>query len=172
MNLITGGTGLVGAHLLLFLLEKGEQVRAIYRSEQRLDITRKLFELYQKQELFSLIDWVKADITDTTSLDKAFEGITQVYHCAAYISLSSSSKEMYKTNIEGTANIVNFCIDYKVKKLCYVSSIATIGIPQAPNYIATEETEWNPNVDHTDYAISKYGGETEVFRGSQEGIEV
>lgn len=172
MNLITGGTGLVGAHLLLFLLEKEEQVRALYRSEQRLDKTRKLFEFYQKQELFSLIDWVKADITDTTSLDKAFEGITQVYHCAAYISLSSSSKEMYKTNIEGTANIVNFCIDYKVKKLCYVSSIATIGIPQAPNYIATEETEWNPNADHTDYAISKYGGETEVFRGSQEGIEV
>lgn len=172
MNLITGGTGLVGAHLLLFLLEKEEQVRALYRSEQRLDKTRKLFEFYQKQELFSLIDWVKADITDTTSLDKAFEGITQVYHCAAYISLSSSSKEMYKTNIEGTANIVNFCIDYGIKKLCYVSSIATIGTPQAPNHVATEETDWNPNADNTDYAISKYGGETEVFRGSQEGIEV
>lgn len=172
MNLITGGTGLVGAHLLLFLLEKKEQVRALYRSEHTLDKTKKLFEFYQKQELFFLIDWVKADITDTTSLDKAFERITHVYHCAAYISLSSSSKEMYKTNIEGTANIVNFCIDYKVKKLCYVSSIATIGIPQGPNYIANEETEWNPNADHTDYAISKYGGETEVFRGSQEGIEV
>ena len=172
MNLITGATGLVGAHLLLFLLEKNEPVRALYRTEQTLDKTKKLFAFYQKQDLFLLINWVKADITDTTSLDTAFEGITHVYHCAAYISLSSTDKKMYKTNIEGTANIVNFSIDYGIKKLCYVSSIASIGAPEKPNRIATEATEWNPNADHTDYAISKYGGETEVFRGSQEGIEV
>ncbi len=172
MNLVTGGTGLVGAHLLLLLVESGEQVRAIYRSAQSIDKTKELFDHYQKQDLFPLIQWVKADIIDTTSLDVAFEGISHVYHCAAYISLSSTDKQMYKTNIEGTANIVNFSIDYGIKKLCYVSSIATIGAPEKPKHTATEETEWNPNADHTDYAISKYGGETEVFRGSQEGIEV
>lgn len=172
MNLITGGTGLVGSHLLLLLLEKGESVRAIYRTENNKNKTKTLFELYDKGHLFSKIEWVQADINDTPSLEKAFENILYVYHCAAHVSLSSSDHKMYKINIEGTANMVNLSIDFGVKKFCYVSSIAALGTPENPNVIITEETEWNPNSNNTDYAITKHGGEMEVFRGSQEGLEV
>jgi len=172
MNLITGGTGLVGSHLLLLLLEKGESVRAIYRTENSKSKTKTLFELYKKEHLFSKIEWVQADINDTPSLEKAFENVLYVYHCAAYVSLSSSDPKMYKINIEGTANMINLSIDFGVKKFCYVSSIAALGTPENPTTIITEETEWNPNSNNTDYAITKYGGEMEVFRGSQEGLEV
>src|SRR5690606_20587357 len=129
MNLITGGTGLVGAHLLLFLLEKGEKVRAIYRDESSLKKTEKLFKQQAKENLFPQIEWVKADIIDIPALEKAFENIEYVYHCAAFVSLSSSDEKMRKINIEGTANIANLCIDFKVKKLCYVSSVAALGDP-------------------------------------------
>lgn len=172
MNLITGGTGLVGSHLLLLLLEKGESVRAIYRNESSKNKTKRLFELYEKGNLFSKIEWVQADINDIPSLENAFEGVLYVYHCAAYVSLSSSDNKMYKINIEGTANMVNLSIDFGIKKFCYVSSIAALGTPENPKTIITEETEWNPNSNNTDYAITKYGGEMEVFRGSQENLEV
>lgn len=172
MNLITGGTGLVGSHLLLLLLEKGESVRAIYRTENSKSKTKTLFELYNKENLYPNIEWIKAEINDTPSLEKAFENVLHVYHCAAYVSLSSSDPKMYKINIEGTANMINLSIDFGVKKFCYVSSIAALGTPENPNTIITEETEWNPNSNNTDYAITKYGGEMEVFRGSQEGLEV
>lgn len=172
MNLITGGTGLVGAHLLLFLLEKGENVRAVFRNENSVKKTKKLFEYYQKTDLFLKIEWVQADINDVPAMEKAFENVSYVYHCAAYVSLSSSDDKMYKTNIEGTANMVNLSIDFKVKKFCYVSSIAALGEPEKPNLTITENTQWNSNTNNSDYAISKYGGEMEVFRGSQEGLDV
>lgn len=172
MNLVTGGTGLVGANLILLLLEKGENVRAVFRSEKSINKTKTLFELYEKGDLFPKIEWIEADINDIPALEKAFTNVKFVYHCAAFVSLSSSDEKMYKINIEGTANIVNLSIDFGIKKLCYVSSIAALGTPENPNAVITEETEWNPNSNNTDYAITKYGGETEVFRGSQEGLEV
>lgn len=172
MNLITGATGLVGSHLLLLLLENNERVRAIYRDEKSKEKTKILFKLYEKEEYFSRIDWVQADINDISTLEKAFESISYVYHCAAYVSLSSSDEKMHKINIEGTANIVNLSIDFGIKKLCYVSSIASLGTPENPKKTITEETEWNPNSNNTDYAISKHGGEMEVFRGSQEGLDI
>src|SRR5690606_40490294 len=119
MNLITGGTGLVGAHLLLFLLEKGEKVRAIYRDESSLKKTEKLFKQQAKENLFPQIEWVKADIIDIPALEKAFENIEYVYHCAAFVSLSFSYEKMLKINIEGTANIANLCIEFKVYNLSY-----------------------------------------------------
>lgn len=172
MNLITGGTGLVGAHLLLFLIENNEKVRAIYRTPSSLEKTKALFRLYQKEHLFSEIQWVKGDINDIPSLEKAFENVDYVYHCAAYVSLSASDNLMYKTNIEGTSNMVNLSIEHNVKKFCYVSSIAALGNPPSANITVTEETEWNPNQENGDYSITKFSGEMEVFRGSQEGLDV
>lgn len=172
MNLVTGGTGLVGANLLLLLLEQGESVRAVFRSEKSKTKTKKLFELYGKVNLFPKIEWIQADINDIPALEKAFTNIEYVYHCAAYVSLASSDEKMYKINIEGTANMVNLSVDFGVKKFCYVSSIAALGIPENPLSVIDENTPWNPNSNHTDYAITKYGGEMEVFRGSQEGLDV
>ncbi|MEN2402170.1 NAD-dependent epimerase/dehydratase family protein [Flavobacterium sp. MC2016-06] len=173
MVLVTGGTGLVGAHLLLHLIENGENVRAIYRSKNNIEKTKTVFELYKKADLFEKINWIEADILDVPSLENVFIDIEYVYHCAALISFDRKDEEkLRKTNIEGTANMVNFSIAKGVKKFCFVSSIAALGdIAPHETYI-TEETDWNPEKPHSDYAISKYGAEMEVWRGLQEGLDV
>jgi dihydroflavonol-4-reductase len=173
MILVTGGTGLVGAHVLLHLIENGENVRAIYRTTRSIEKTKNLFHLYKKSNLFDTIEWIQADITDIPTLEIAFVGIDYVYHCAALISFDPKDENLIrKTNIEGTANIVNFCIANTIKKLCFVSSIAALGDLAAHENLITEETEWNPEKPHSDYAISKYGAEMEIWRGQQEGLQV
>lgn len=173
MVLVTGATGLVGSHLLLLLLENGEEVRALYRNEKNIQQTKALFEWKEQLPLFEKINWIQGCLTDIPSLEKAFENIDYVYHCAAFISFDPDDEEqMRKTNIEGTANIVTMCLAYHVKKLCYVSSIAALGDLQGNETVITEETEWNPEISRSDYAISKFGAEMEVWRGQQEGLPV
>ena len=173
MILVTGGTGLVGAHLLLHLIENGDNVRAIYRNKKKIEKAKSVFDLYKKSHLFESIQWIEADILDVPSLENAFIDIEYVYHCAALISFDPKDEDLVrKTNIEGTANIVNFCIAKQVKKLCFVSSIAALGDLASHETIITEEIEWNPEKPHSDYAISKYGAEMEVWRGWQEDLDV
>jgi dihydroflavonol-4-reductase len=173
MILITGATGLVGSHLALQLLENGEKIRAIYRNEASILATKSLFELYEKSHLFDKIEWIQADITDVPSLEIAFANVDSVFHCAALISFDPNEEYLLrKTNIEGTANIVNLCLSFDVKKVGYISSIAALGDLKGYETIITEETEWNPEKHHSDYAISKYGAEMEIWRGQQEGLLV
>ena len=173
MILVTGGTGLVGAHLLLHLTEFEEKVSAIYRNASKIELTKKLFSEANKSSFFDKIVWIEADVLDIPSLEKAFVGVDFVYHCAALITFDPNDEDkLRKTNIEGTANIVNLCVDFKVKKLCHVSSIAALGDLKEHDKEITEETEWNPEVFHSDYAISKHGAEMEVWRGYQEGLDV
>jgi dihydroflavonol-4-reductase len=177
MILVTGGTGLVGAHLLLHIIESQntgmEKIRAIYRNNASIEKTKSAFAFYKKEKLFQQIEWIPADITDVPSLEIAFQNITNVYHCAALISFDPADEnKLRKINIEGTANVVNFCIAYGIAKLCFVSSIATLGDLLPHEKYISEKTEWNPEQNHSDYAISKYGAEMEVWRGHQEGLDV
>jgi nucleoside-diphosphate-sugar epimerase len=174
MILVTGGTGLVGSHLLYHLTQNNVQVRAIYRSEQSLERVRNVFSYYTDQvdEFFSKIDWQQADITEVPAMIPLFVGVTQVYHCAAFISfVPSDYREMRKVNIYGTAILVNLAIDAGVKKFCYVSSIAAVG-DDPKKTVADEDNEWAGNEKNHGYAITKYGGEMEVWRASQEGVDV
>ena len=173
MILVTGGTGLVGSHLLLHLLHGELKVKATYRNADKLEDVKKIFSYYtaDTEELFAKIKWIEADLNDLPSLEDAFKGITQVYHCAALISFDPRDfHELRKINIKGTANVVNLCIAKKVKKLCYVSSIGAIG-PSLNGGMSTEENEWQDGVSNV-YAMSKHSAELEVWRGSQEGIPV
>lgn len=176
MVLVTGGTGLVGSHLLLHLIESrsfgGESVRAIYRNLENVEKTKNIFSYYKKESLFEKINWLQADILDVPSLETSFENVEYVYHCAAFISFDPKDEDaIRKTNIEGTANVVNFCLTKNVQKLCFISSIAALGDLKENEKIITEETEWNPEKPHSDYAISKYGAEMEIWRGQQEGLD-
>lgn len=176
MILVTGGTGLVGSHLLWKLSQTTQSIRAIYRDKSSLEKTQRVFRYYgdksSAEAAFNKIEWVKADLNDIPALEIAFEKVEKVYHCAAKVSFDpKDAAQLRKINIRGTANIVNLCIDFKVKKLCHVSSIASLGNAKNSEWV-TEELTWNPAEDHNDYAISKYGAEIEVWRGSQEGVKV
>ncbi|MGB1970903.1 MAG: NAD-dependent epimerase/dehydratase family protein [Flavobacteriaceae bacterium] len=172
MILVTGATGLVGAHLCLELLQKNQPVVALYRREKKRQALRHFFQNKAQLSLYEKIEWRKADLCHLPQLTAAFNGITQVYHCAAYISMAYYKRaHLHEVNQQGTAYVVNLCIANKVKKLAYVSSIAALG---SDTYSTTidENTPWNPTRDKTPYAYSKYGAELEVWRASQEGVPV
>ena len=172
MILVTGGTGLVGSHLLFELVSTNQIIRAIYRDEAKLELVKKVFSYYCEETnlLFNKVDWVKADLLDVPTLNDVFNGITHVYHCAAFISFDPKDyHKLRKTNIEGTANIVNLCLSNTISKLCYVSSISTLG-SKDDNSLIDEETYWNPEANNSVYGITKYGAEMEVWRGTQEGL--
>jgi nucleoside-diphosphate-sugar epimerase len=115
---------------------------------------------------------MQADILDIPALELAFQDIQIVYHAAALISFDPKDEEkLRKVNIEGTANIVNCALDFKVSKICYFSSIAAMGDPIEPQTTIDETTEWSPEKPHSDYAISKHGAEMEVWRAFQEGLD-
>ncbi|WP_299058948.1 NAD-dependent epimerase/dehydratase family protein [uncultured Polaribacter sp.] len=173
MILVTGGTGLVGAHLLYHLVQMDENIRAIYRSEDTIEKVKEVFSFYTDDDaLASKIEWFKADITDVPAMIPAFVGVQKVYHCAALISFDPKDYiEMRKVNIHGTAIIANLSIDVKVEKICFVSSIASLG-DSLKGAIITEENDWNPQDENSDYSITKFGAEMEIWRASQEGVEV
>lgn len=162
--------------MLIDLVKAGENIRAIYRTKESLTAVKKVFSYTNTEteanRLFSQIDWHLADITNIPSLKAAFEGVDQVYHCAALVSFDTSKdSQLRKINIEGTANVVNFCIKNRVKKLCHVSSIATFDKKPGEDKLS-EKSLWNKELNHSMYAITKYGAEMEVWRASQEGVPV
>lgn len=173
MILVTGGTGLIGSHLLFHLAKSGKNVKASYRNKNSIDKVLEIFGYYSDQPaaLFQKISWVKADISDISSLMPLFEEVEYVYHCAALISFSPKDYQaLVKTNSEGTANIVNMCLEHHVKKLCYVSSIAAIG-PSTKGQVTHEDNEWN-DANVSVYGLTKHDAELEVWRGSLEGLSV
>jgi dihydroflavonol-4-reductase len=170
--LVTGGTGLVGTHLLYDLCKSGVRVRVIKRANSNVNNVKKVFSYYgnNTDELLKNIEWVDADLLDIFSILDAMEGVTQVYHCAAMVSFESKNEaEMMRINIEGTANMVNAAIEKGVKKFCHVSSIATIGKAEH-GAIITETNFWKSSPENSNYSISKYGAEREVWRASEEGL--
>jgi nucleoside-diphosphate-sugar epimerase len=174
MILVTGGTGLVGSHLLFDLAKKGENIRALKRKNSSLQDVRDCFSFYSDSadELFNKIEWVNGDILDTDSLDEALKGILKVYHCAALVSFKKADKNLMKNiNVEGTRNIVDACLDHKIEKLCFVSSIAALGTPEEKEDIVSETTPWSPENKHSRYSISKFNSELEVWRGIEEGLD-
>ena len=175
MRLVTGGTGLVGSHLLFDLLRAVYSVRAIRRKSSQRELVKKLFLWYDPssgESLFKKIEWVEADVLDLPSLQEAIRGVRAVFHCAAMVSfLPADREQMMKVNVEGTANLVNVALAEGIEKFCYCSSVATIGQPE-PGHPATENLIWKTSPANSGYSISKFGAEREVWRGSEEGLPV
>lgn len=151
----------MGSTLIKFLIDEGNAVLAIKREQSEIP------ELLRSS---SLVDWFSADITDYFALADAFNGVTQVYHCAAKISYQKEDwASMLHTNIEGTKHIVNLCLEHGVR-LVHVSSIAALGSPKAGELIS-EQSKWDDGAEHAKYARSKYESEMEVWRGIMEGLD-
>ena len=170
--LVTGGTGLLGAHLLFDLCKEHKRVRAIKRNASSLNTVKQIFSYYsdKHEELFNKIEWVDCDILDITALDNVFDEVTHVYHCAAMVSFDSRDRTvLYDTNVNGTANIVNICLDKKIEKFCHVSSVAALGRSENQSSIK-EDVHWKDDKYNSQYAVSKYQAEMEVWRGIEEGL--
>lgn len=157
--LVTGGTGLAGSHIIKQLIKEGKKVKALYRSEIPADLATEK------------VTWVKGDILDVIGLDEVMEGVEQVYHCAAIVSFNPKRKHnLFKTNIEGTANVVNAALLAGVKKLCFISSVAALGKIKDGKKI-NEQMAWTEENNTSNYGKSKYLAEVEVWRGIAEGLQ-
>lgn len=171
MIFVTGGTGILGSHLLVELTQKDEQIRCSYRNENRIKIVEHVFRFYFKNEwkhYFDRIEWIQGDILDITFLEENITEGCDVYHCAALVTFDEKKfGTLIKVNREGTANIVNICLDKNVRKLCYVSSTAALGDDGDP---ITEKTIWKKTPATSAYSVSKYSAEKEVWRGIEEGL--
>ncbi len=172
--LITGATGLVGMHVAFDLTAAGHAVRLLCRPGSNRAMLEKVFAFYSpdfKKQL-ALIEWFEGDILDIYSLEDAMEGIRDVYHAAALVSFVPADRDrMLKSNIEGTANIMNAAMYCGVRKVCHVSSIAALG-KRDDGGLIDEEVYWKNAPSNSWYAISKYGGEREAWRAAEEGLDV
>ena len=164
MIFITGASGLLGASLIETLFAKHDgasnlQVRALYRKQ------------IPPIPYADKIDWIEGDVLDVVVLEKALKGVEQVYHCAAIVSFHPKLKQkMHATNIDGTANIVNACIDAGIKKLLFVSSVAALGRIREDAPI-NETMNWSEETSNSEYGKTKYLAEMEVWRGIGEGLD-
>ncbi len=173
MIFVTGGTGLVGSHLLFELTKAGKKVKALKRTTSNLDQVLKTFSYYSNdaQQRFEQIEWVNGDILDYDSMEEVLKGVSEIYHCAAIVSFEPQERQrMISNNVEGTANLVNAAIENGVKKLCHVSSIAALGKLENGEPV-TEETNWIPSKKNSAYSESKFFSEAEIWRGIEEGLD-
>jgi dihydroflavonol-4-reductase len=168
MILLTGSTGLLGSQLLFDLTSQGHEVKALRKKDSDLHVAERLFKNHKEQ--FQLVKWITGDVTDLFSLQDAMENVTSIYHCAAMISFHpSDQKQMHKINVEGTANMINFALENNIQRFCHVSSVAALGRSAGEKPI-DENNLWKTSGYNSYYAISKYGGEREVWRGIEEGL--
>ena len=163
MILVTGATGIVGHFVVKDLISAGHKIRAIKRPTSN----TKSLDQWKND-----IEWVVADILDISGLEKAFEGVDRVVHCAALVSFHQEDKrQMMDVNVIGTANMVNLALENKVVKFLHVSSVAALG--RKPNLTTIDENiKWEESENNSNYAKSKYLGELEVYRAQEEGLPV
>lgn len=159
---VTGATGFVGAYLLRQLVTQGYKVRALHRRSSRSDLVIGV----QQQ-----VEWVEGDIMNLSLLEEQMQGMDEVYHAAALVSFDPRDKDkMLRVNGTGTANVVNAALYTGIKKLLHVSSIAALGRRPFKTNI-DESIQWENNKLNSSYAVSKFKGENEVWRGIEEGLK-
>lgn len=172
MILVTGATGLVGSYLLYDLLKSDEPIRALLYNQKSLERTRGIFESLDGDapKMLESVEWVKGDVLDVMLIAEAMKGVKKVYHCAAIVSFEPGDHElMMKINVEGTTNVVNAALDAGVEKLCHVSSVAALGRTENSDMI-DEKSQFKTNRYNSNYSLSKYLAECEVWRGTAEGL--
>lgn len=161
--LITGGTGFLGGYIIQELVQKGYAVRAIRRNNK--------FPFFIPKNIFEKVEWVHGDVLDAIALQDAIEGTDVVIHAAAKVSfVSDGREEMFKTNIEGTANMVNIAIEKNIRRFIHVSSVASLGRTKNGETV-NEQQPWEKHKLNTNYALSKYSGEMEAWRAIGEGLD-
>ncbi len=173
MDLVTGGAGLIGSHLLYKLASNHQQVDAVVRNRNSADHIKDIFEIYTErpEDLLSFITWHEGDLEDQSFVYEITKNIRHVYHCAAVVSFDAADrKKLIHSNQRLTASVVDACLENRVKKLCHVSSIAALP-SSTDGRVITENDGW-PRENNSPYSEGKVKSEYEVWRGAQEGLSV
>ncbi|QDK79336.1 NAD-dependent epimerase/dehydratase family protein [Spirosoma sp. KCTC 42546] len=167
---ITGATGFIGSHIARRYLADGYIVTALYRPQSGYGLLT---------DVADQITWHEGDVLDIPSLETAILPGIDVIHAAAIVSFVPKDRDrMEQINVEGTANVVNVCLNTGIRKLGYVSSVAALGRPVAKGgkanepVVIDEDQKWVDSPNNSLYAKTKYWAELEVWRGQSEGLTV
>lgn len=175
MDLVTGGTGLIGSHLLLELALRRRPIRALKRPSSDTRMVKKVFQYYRPEEgmaLFAGIEWVDAELHDIDALREAMQGAERVFHSAGLVSYDPKDAELLKeVNTEATQALVDLALEEGVKAFAHVSSTAALG-KAAKGKPVDERAKWQVSHRNSAYSISKYSAEREVWRAREEGLPV
>jgi len=156
--LLTGASGFLGNQILKELLKSEHRIKCLVHKQQ---LTIKLPNL----------EFVEGSLTDNEFLYELTKNIDIVIHSAALISFKKfRKKEMFDVNVYATRNLVNACLENKVRKFIYISSIAAVGAHLGEGII-NEQFAYNLKPLRVNYSITKYLAEFEVLRGQYEGLE-
>jgi nucleoside-diphosphate-sugar epimerase len=170
---VTGGTGLLGSHLIYTLLRKGEKIIATCRKTSNRDIAETVASYYSANwnELRNNLVWVECDLSNYDAIRDSMKGAGQVYHCAATVSfVKGETNSILENNITGTSNVVKACLENQVEKLCHVSSVAALGAEDG-ELLVNEDKAWNDEKNLPDYWVSKHLSELEVWKGIENGMK-
>jgi dihydroflavonol-4-reductase len=159
--LVTGATGFVGAAVARALLADGWSVSALVRAGS------------DRRNVASLaLEQIVGDLTDPASLDRALEGCEAVFHVAAdYRLWTPQPQELYRSNLEGTGNLLDAARRANIRRIIYTSSVATIGLPP-DGRPGTEETPVGLEDMIGHYKRSKFLAEERARRAAAAGAPV
>src|SRR5215831_2388354 len=120
-TLITGATGFVGLHVARLLVERTKDVRVLVRPTS------------DRRFIQSLpVSFYEGDLRNASSLTKALEGVTTVFHVAAdYRLWSRDPNELYESNLRGTNNLISAARKAGIERFIYTSTVGTIAVPQS-----------------------------------------
>ncbi len=151
-TLVTGSTGFIGSHLTQLLLERGDEVRAVVRSES------------SGRDASGLgVEVVHGDILDRRSIRRAMRGVERVFHVAGTTNLRVSREQSFALNVEGTRIVLEEALRAEVERVVYTSSAAAIG-PAPPGKIANESNVWQAGRYAIPYVDSKHEAEVVALR--------
>jgi dihydroflavonol-4-reductase len=175
MIFITGGTGLVGSHIVSELLSRKQQVCIFSRSKNAALKLEKLIRVYHtspKELIQTYCTFVQGDVLDYEVLKQAMQGCNFAIHAAAMVSfVRNDFSEMMYVNRYGTANFINASTENSIERILYISSTSAIGSDSINgDSIKRESNAWNANEKTSGYGITKYSAEKEVWRGFEEGL--
>lgn len=162
--LVTGANGHLGNTVAKALKSKGENVRGFVMPKDK------------STALLGLdFDVVEGNICDPDSLDLLFQGLEDyeliVIHTAGIVTIATKHDDLvYEVNVNGTRNVIKKCLEYKVKRLVYISSVHAI--PEKPRgEIIEEVAEFNPEVVKGLYAKTKAEATRLVLDSVKDGLD-
>lgn len=159
--LVTGGSGYIGSAVVKELLETKEKVKVLVRETDNLRNLERLD-----------VELVYGDITDFHSIAGALQGCDRVFHLAAiYAIWLPDPKMMYRVNVQGTKNVLEACLQKKIKKVVYTSSVAALGA-HGKDRPANESVQFNLWHTKDNYYISKYRAEQLALDYFRRGLPV
>lgn len=158
---VTGATGFLGSHVARVLAEQGADLRLLVRSTSNL------------KNLAGLkADTVTGDLRDPASLEQAMAGCDTVFHVAAdYRLFLRDPQEMYRSNVEGTRNLLAAAQKNHVQRVVYTSSVATMGFTRnGPPATEGSPVSLSQMVGH--YKRSKFQAEQIALEAGRNGLHV